>query len=597
MLHTKNIQYQSISLAKSAWQNTKQEILAIDPVVLERESVDFLKQYYLGMQDSFKKIGQNVQRNAINPLAGLNLGLPYQEPREAWLKADLQRTLNVGFWPLAANPITRGHLVVPARVMAALNLDFVVFRSQGKISYKSLRACEQVSAAERFTMMQEAIDPYFPFFRPTGIGLSEDDEREGSLHMYDFLKLNPQQPLNIFYMLGAENQERVRHYLRQQYCSLALHYETLHPLHKIVFTVVQRGLYGARPDLLDDVNKLNREVHQEFRTLPLLNTAVVQVPWIDIMVSSTDYRATQYPGYVPYSVHQHAVSHGYYNNPSLDPVIQQPITKDQKAWHVLQLGAVAQRIAQKVQALDDAPGGMPMIAIDGDSASTKTALAQAIARHLPQKCFIFHLDMALRNREARTALQKYITGINLPLTQAEENLELFKELKDSITPGQEWFGEESFFNMTAIADWLAQIDAFRKSNHDSFVLKVANAYDPETKTYQDQEFTITKGMHIYIEGKYANHELLQHYYDLRLRIKDETSRMRSRFVLRERLRMESNNGYKKHPKPSILQVTFHEKVLTPSFKAYDQRTVKDIDYLVDLRGEYQDWNLEDNKSS
>ncbi len=112
------------------------------------------------------------------------------------------RRLRVGFYPIAANPLHWGHLLIGLRAMAQLQLDKVVY----VISVRDPRKPDMGSADLRYIMasdMQKLFGPLFAFS-----SLARHSGCDGETNLFRFLKLNRQQQLDMFYIAGGDHYRR-----------------------------------------------------------------------------------------------------------------------------------------------------------------------------------------------------------------------------------------------------------------------------------------------------------------------------------------------------------------------------------------------------
>ncbi|GAF71868.1 unnamed protein product, partial [marine sediment metagenome] len=271
----------------------------------------------------------------------------------------------------------------------------------------------------------------YPLVRYTDLGSEENNNYEGSEEMHRFLELNAQRKIHLFYLIGAENEARMWNYMRQQYEFFEKYNFGSNPNHRVTFAVMQRDEYGASVTL-KDLEGISREVQKEFGSKQFLNIALVQDPDIDLHVSSTYYRNTQDGAFVPKIVHDFAKSYGYYGHPPIDPRTGKPVTDTQEKYFRMKLEPVAREIAHQVESTIDRGvlGNIASISIDGGSGSGKTTIAEEVAKYLKEErgfdAVIIALDMVMRNRIWRLAIQKLVTGRKLN----EEEQALVGKLKD-----------------------------------------------------------------------------------------------------------------------------------------------------------------------
>ncbi|MDD4894323.1 MAG: hypothetical protein PHW54_03310, partial [Candidatus Omnitrophica bacterium] len=304
---------------------------------------------------------------------------------------------------------------------------------------------------------------------------------------------------------------------------------------------------------------------------------------IDLNVSSTYYRNTQDGAFVPRLVHEFAKSFGYYGHPPIDPRTGKPVSASQEEYFRLKLEPIAKQMANEIGAIrNNAPaGGMMVVSLDGGSGSGKTTIAEEVAKYLLKEysyeVLIIPLDLMLKERKWRLAIEKIVTGRQL----GEKDKELLGELQDEIKPRQPYFGEEEFFDNTQTLRVIREVAEFRHSAAQSQSISIPDAYIRGRDERQAVEFTLKKGTVIIFEGKYANREEFAPYYDLRYRLHDASDRTEARFQIRSR---------RYNPNDADMHIIFYNMSLVPSYEAYDKRTEKLMHAFIDLRGE--DWYVE-----
>ncbi|GAG63716.1 unnamed protein product, partial [marine sediment metagenome] len=298
---------QAVQAVQRAWDCIKGNIEHFDAAVAEKKE-SFLSRFYHAMARTFENITAKAKEGRIDPFLRVNL-LKYSKEEEEIPLHDAEREIKIGFFPIAANPLNWGHILPPLMSMNALELDTIILRVQGEISYKKLLACERVSVKDRHFTVNEAIKGLYPLVRYTDLGSEENNEREGSDEMHRFLKLNAERKIHLYYLIGAEDEQRMWNYMRQQYEFFGKYNFGINPNHRVTFAVMQRDEYGATVTL-KDLEDISRQVQKEFGQKQFLNIALVQDPDIDLHVSSTYYRNTQDGAFVPKIVHDFAKSYG-----------------------------------------------------------------------------------------------------------------------------------------------------------------------------------------------------------------------------------------------------------------------------------------------
>jgi len=112
------------------------------------------------------------------------------------------RRLRVGFYPIAANPLHWGHLLIGLRAMAQLQLDKVVYVISGRDERKPGMCC----ADQRYIMAKDMLKLFGPLFACSS--LARYSGCDGETNLFRFLKLNRRQPMNMFYIAGGDHYRR-----------------------------------------------------------------------------------------------------------------------------------------------------------------------------------------------------------------------------------------------------------------------------------------------------------------------------------------------------------------------------------------------------
>jgi nicotinic acid mononucleotide adenylyltransferase len=159
------------------------------------------------------------------------------------------RPLRVGFYPLAANPLHWGHLLIGLRAMAELQLDKVVYLTSGRDSRKPGLA----PADLRYAIARDLLRTFEPLFACSSLAGSSGCDGETTL--FKFLRLNQSQPMEVLYLAGGDHCRRF--YPGTEYpdtlVKLELHrdartYSYRPELHAIHAAFIKRGAHGAQAD-------------------------------------------------------------------------------------------------------------------------------------------------------------------------------------------------------------------------------------------------------------------------------------------------------------------------------------------------------------
>ncbi|MBW2046503.1 MAG: UTP--glucose-1-phosphate uridylyltransferase, partial [Deltaproteobacteria bacterium] len=455
-----------VGAAKGAWEYIKKNIETYDKQVARKRKA-FLARLYHAMERTFRYIIIKIQEGKIRPFQKLNLMRSSPEEVDYHL-SEPDDEMKVGFFPIAGNPLTWGHILPPLMCMNRLELDTIVLRVQGEIKYKKLWECERVPAKIRHFMVRKAIEKFYPLIRYCDLGLEKGNFIEGSEEMHRFLKMNANRKMHVFYLIGAENEERVRHYIEQQYEMFKRYNFGENPNHKVTLAVIQRGEYGETVTL-EELESISKEVQDKCGAEQSLDVTLIKDPDIDLRIASSYYRNVPWDGaIVPKIVHELSREHGYYGHPPINPKTKKPVAKSPEKWFRMRLGEVARKIAANIgrAVKSGVPGNTPLISIDGGSGSGKTTVAGEAAK-LSQKfmsdSLIIPLDMFMRDRAWRLAIQKRVTGNRL--SHKEEAL--IGELAEKIKPREPYLGEEDFFDHAGILNMIQEIDRFRRSEQNA----------------------------------------------------------------------------------------------------------------------------------
>jgi nicotinic acid mononucleotide adenylyltransferase len=112
------------------------------------------------------------------------------------------RRLRVGVYPIAANPLHWGHLLIGLRAMAQLQLDKVVY----VISGRDPRKPKIVPADFRHIMARDSLKLFGPLFACSS--LARYNGYDGETNLFRILTLNPKQAMDVFYIAGGDHCRR-----------------------------------------------------------------------------------------------------------------------------------------------------------------------------------------------------------------------------------------------------------------------------------------------------------------------------------------------------------------------------------------------------
>ncbi|MDD5566276.1 MAG: aminotransferase class III-fold pyridoxal phosphate-dependent enzyme, partial [Candidatus Omnitrophica bacterium] len=524
------------------------------------------------------EISAKVADGRINPFINLALCKDANGSNEEPGFEEAQREIALGFLPIAANPLSWGHILIAFMSMNILSLDAAIYRVQGEIRYKNLPESDRVPVKDRHSIVKRVVKELRPLIRYTDLGSEPNNELEGFEEMYRFLELNASRKIHMYYLIGIENRERVMKYMRQHY-GLMLRY-SLNPNHRVTVGWIQRGEYGATITQ-EELGRISQDVKEETGSDKTLDVVLVKDPDIDLNVTSTYYRNSHDPAIVPSIIDQDAREHGFYGHPPIDPRTGKPYDYSEEELFRLKLRPVAESIANQavrvIERLSD--GAILVLAVDGPSGSGKTTIAEEVGKYLLLRGYQYlhiGLDLFLKEKDFRTAMEKLATGRTL----SARELVMLGAKAAEITPGIFTDEEEVFFDQKAVLKLLQEIEEFRLKGQVQQSLFVPNTYNRLTKKREDRTFSLKKGTVVIIDGKYALRREFQPFCDIRYRLEDNPDRTKAKFEMRTR---------SLSPNTADIQMGFYEVGLIPSYQQYADRTGEAVDFYIDLKGD--DWAI------
>lgn len=113
------------------------------------------------------------------------------------------RVLRIGFYPLSANPLHWGHLLVALSAIVHNQLDKIIFIIAGNDPKKPHLALAQW----RHGVAEDILEKFSPLFEYSNI--AQDGNSDGETNIFKLLALNPFQKIDAFYIVGTD------HYYRQ----------------------------------------------------------------------------------------------------------------------------------------------------------------------------------------------------------------------------------------------------------------------------------------------------------------------------------------------------------------------------------------------
>ena len=148
----------------------------------------------------------DARLSAIHELARSGMTRPSQSfvlTNEESGAPSVDRPLRVGVYPLAANPMHWGHILVGCAATAFLKLDKVVFVVAGNDPRKPSMA----PAETRHLLARSVLEPFSPIleYSPIALGTSLD----GESNFGRLLALNERQPMKAYYIPGMDHYRRL----------------------------------------------------------------------------------------------------------------------------------------------------------------------------------------------------------------------------------------------------------------------------------------------------------------------------------------------------------------------------------------------------
>jgi nicotinic acid mononucleotide adenylyltransferase len=149
----------------------------------------FADEHLFGIQDLYED-GDSDPSVAVQTCPGDPPGRPYA------------RRLRVGIYPIAANPLHWGHLLIGLQAIKQLQLDKVVYVISGNDSRKPA----MVSADIRHLIARDVLKRFEPLFAYSS--LARDNGCDGETNLFRILRLNKEQPMDVFYIAGGDHYRR-----------------------------------------------------------------------------------------------------------------------------------------------------------------------------------------------------------------------------------------------------------------------------------------------------------------------------------------------------------------------------------------------------
>src|SRR5271157_1713092 len=144
-----------------------------------------------------ERLTELLQAGQIQPWRQVRLS-PY-EPEQP--RTD-ERSLRLGFFPTAANPLHWMHLIGGLLAISHFQLDKVIYVIAGSDSRKT----NLPPAAIRHLMAARVLKAFSPFLTSTPISL--ESSLPGEVNVFRLLQLNAQQSIQAFYLAGTDHCRR-----------------------------------------------------------------------------------------------------------------------------------------------------------------------------------------------------------------------------------------------------------------------------------------------------------------------------------------------------------------------------------------------------
>ena len=144
---------------------------------------------------SLERLDSLFDEGKINPLAGDLI----TESTPTMLIPSARKSMRVGYFPVAADPLHWAHLLTAFEAMAQLALDKVVFIVAGADPRKP----ELTEVNVRHTMAKNALNMFGDYCRYSDIAMQGNDD--GETNVFRELKRNPHLAITAFYLVGSDH--------------------------------------------------------------------------------------------------------------------------------------------------------------------------------------------------------------------------------------------------------------------------------------------------------------------------------------------------------------------------------------------------------
>jgi len=172
------------------------QLVAMSQWATEHECRECLRSVATSMEGLFQSISHHAATGQMHPFFHVALsegeGPVLLEPR----------VVRLGVYPVAADPMHWGHILVGLTAMASMRLDKMIFIIAGADPRKP----SMTPAETRHRLGRSVIETFHPLFAYSPLALGND--LDGETNLGRLLKLNSHQAMEIFYVAGADHFRR-----------------------------------------------------------------------------------------------------------------------------------------------------------------------------------------------------------------------------------------------------------------------------------------------------------------------------------------------------------------------------------------------------
>lgn len=172
------------------------QLFGMEQWAVDRTFRDYLFTIGACLDERLTTISELARSDQIRPFSEIVLA---EGDRPAPVE---DRSLRIGVYPLAANPLHWGHILVGLTVMASMSLDKVVLLIAGADGRKP----SMLSADARHRLGRSTIETFRPLFAYSPLALGTD--LDGETNFGRLLSLNSRQRMEAFYIAGADHYRR-----------------------------------------------------------------------------------------------------------------------------------------------------------------------------------------------------------------------------------------------------------------------------------------------------------------------------------------------------------------------------------------------------